>query len=207
DADKRAATLSFNVGQGTQDVGFRSETQILFSALPATKVTLGVIDDDGKPTTAAFTFRDRQGRVYPSQAKRLAPDFFFHPQVYRNDGEKIALPAGEYSLQYSRGPEYLIGDLNFKVADQPQTVKINLKRWVDPSKFGWWSGDHHIHAAGCAHYTNPTEGVHAVDMIRQTLGEDLKVGCNLTWGPCFDYQKQFFTGAVDKASQYPYLLR
>ena len=44
-------------------------------------------------------------------------------------------------------------------------------------------------------------------MIRHCLGEDLKVGCNLTWGPCFDYQKQFFTGAIDKVSQYPYLLR
>src|SRR5258706_11699727 len=44
-------------------------------------------------------------------------------------------------------------------------------------------------------------------MLRQCLGEDLKVGCNLTWGPCFDYQKQFFCGAVDKVSQYPYLLR
>ena len=44
-------------------------------------------------------------------------------------------------------------------------------------------------------------------MLRHCLGEDLKVGANLTWGPCFDYQKQFFTGAVDKVSQYPYLLR
>src|SRR5204862_17026 len=35
----------------------------------------------------------------------------------------------------------------------------------------------------------------------------LKVGANLTWGPCFDYQKQFFCGTVDKVSQYPYLLR
>jgi hypothetical protein len=69
------------------------------------------------------------------------------------------------------------------------------------------SGDHHIHAAGCAHYTNPTEGVHAPDMMRHCLGEDLKVGANLTWGPCFDYQKQFFTGADDKVSTFPYILR
>jgi hypothetical protein len=34
----------------------------------------------------------------------------------------------------------------------------------------------------------------------------LKVGCNLTWGPCFDYQKQFFTGKDDKVSKHPYLL-
>ena len=53
----------------------------------------------------------------------------------------------------------------------------------------------------------PTEGVSAEDMIRHVMGEDLKVGANLTWGPCFDYQKQFFCGAVDKVSQYPYLLR
>src|SRR5437899_3772330 len=44
-------------------------------------------------------------------------------------------------------------------------------------------------------------------MIRQCMGEDLKVGANLTWGPCFDYQKQFFCGTIDKVSQYPYLLR
>jgi hypothetical protein len=44
-------------------------------------------------------------------------------------------------------------------------------------------------------------------MARHCRGEDLKVGCNLTWGPCFDYQKQFFTGTIDKESKYPYLLR
>ena len=82
-----------------------------------------------------------------------------------------------------------------------------MERWVDPSKLGWWSGDHHIHAAGCAHYVNPTEGVLAADMFRHCVGEDLKVGANLTWGPCFDFQKQFFCGTVDKVSKYPYLLR
>jgi hypothetical protein len=44
-------------------------------------------------------------------------------------------------------------------------------------------------------------------MMTNVLGEDLKVGCNLTWGPCFDFQKQFFTGQIDKVSKYPYLLR
>ena len=50
-------------------------------------------------------------------------------------------------------------------------------------------------------------GVLASDMARHCQGEDLKIGANLTWGPCFDYQKQFFTGAEDKASHYPFLLR
>jgi hypothetical protein len=44
-------------------------------------------------------------------------------------------------------------------------------------------------------------------MMRHVLGEDLKVGANLTWGPCFDYQKQFFRGVDDPVSRFPYLLR
>jgi hypothetical protein len=51
-----------------------------------------------------------------------------------------------------------------------------------------------VHAAGCSHYQNPTEGVRPEDMVRQIKGEKLNVGAVLTWGPCYYYQKQFFTG-------------
>ncbi len=207
DTGPREAKLSLDVGQGTQDLGFRNETDVLFNCLPALPVTLRVLDENNEPTTAAFVIRDRQGRVYPSQNKRLAPDFAFHPQVYRADGEIINLPNGTYAVEFSRGPESLVEKRNLTVAGLPQTAEFKVKRWIDPSKLGWWSGDHHIHAAGCAHYAKPTEGVLPRDMIRQCLGEDVKVGCNLTWGPCFDYQKQFFCGALDPVSRYPYLLR
>lgn len=206
DAGKREAKLVFNVGQGTQDLGFRSEVDILFRCLPARKLTFDVKDENGKPTTATFVFRDAEHRVYPSQAKRLAPDFAFHPQVYRADGETMRLPEGEYSVEVTRGPEYLAKQQTLSVRKDGQVIKASLERWIDPSKLGWWSGDHHIHAAGCAHYTVPSEGVLASDMYRHCQGEDLKIGCNLTWGPCFDFQKQFFTGKDDKVSQYPYLL-
>ncbi len=207
DAGKRAAVMTFDVGQGTQDLGFRSDLLVNFDCRPSLDLTLGVLDEDGKPTTAAFEIRDKQGRVYPSQAKRLAPDFHFHPQIYRAHGETVRLPEGEYHLRSTRGPEYLASQQTFTMADRARDLKVELKRWVDPAARGWWSGDHHIHAAGCAHYNKPTEGVHAPDMMRHILGEDLKVGANLTWGPCFDYQKQFFTGSEDKVSTYPYLLR
>jgi len=207
DAGKRAAVLSFDVGQGTQDLGFRSDLLLNFTCRPSQELTFRVHDENGEPTTAAFEIRDQLGRVYPSQAKRLAPDFHFHPQVYRNDGESVKLPAGHYRVRSTRGPEYFAEEIDVTMSDQPQELKIDLKRWIDPAALGWWSGDHHIHAAGCSHYSNPTEGVHAPDMMRHILGEDLKIGVNLTWGPCFDYQKQFFTGKDDKVSQHPYLLR
>ncbi len=207
DAGKREAKIAFNVGQGTQDLGFRSEADVLFDCLPAHPVTLRVRDEAGEPTTASFVIKDSRGRVYPPQTKRLAPDFSFHPQIYRQDGESVRLPAGKYTVEFSRGPESLSKTTSFTVGDSATELSFKAERWIDPSKDGWWSGDHHIHAAGCAHYEKPTEGVLASDMIRQVVGEDLKVGANLTWGPCFDYQKQFFCGTIDKVSQYPYLLR
>ncbi len=207
DQGKRDAKIAFDVGQGTQDLGFRNEVSLLFHCEAATTITLRVLDEFSKPTTASFVIRDAQGRVYPSQAKRLAPDFSFHPQIYRADGETIELPVGKYRVVFSRGPESIPTVKELVVGEKNAIAAFQVKRWIDPSSMGWWSGDHHIHAAGCAHYTAPSEGVHAPDMMRHCLGEDLKVGCNLTWGPCFDYQKQFFTGQVDKASTFPYLLR
>ena len=207
DRGKREAKLQFDVGQGTQDLGFRNEADFLFTCLPAHEIKLEVLDENGKPTTAAFEIRDQQGRVYPSQSKRTAPDFAFHPQIYRADGESIRLPSGTYTIKNYRGPESHVQVRNIGIDENTGKLSFKIRRWIDPALMGWWSGDHHIHAAGCAHYSNPTEGVHAPDMMRHCLGEDLKVGCNLTWGPCFDYQKQFFTGKNDKVSRYPYLLR
>ena len=206
DAGRREAKFSFNVGQGTQDLGFRNETDILFRSEPARQITLRVRDENNQPTTASFVVRDQQRRVYPSPAKRLAPDFAFHPQIYRADGETLRLPDGTYTVEFSRGPESVARTEKISVDRSSKELRFKVERWIDPSKFGWWSGDHHIHAAGCAHYTKPTEGVLAADMMRHCLGEDLKIGCNLTWGPCFDFQKQFFTGQDDKVSVYPYLL-
>lgn len=207
EAGRREARISFNVGQGTQDLGFRNEVDVLFNCQPARPVVFRVRDEDDQPTIASFIIRDTKGRIYPPPAKRLAPDFSFHPQVYRADGETVRLPEGIYSVEFSRGPESITTKQTMAVTPQLEEAMFKVGRWIDPSKLGWWSGDHHIHAAGCAHYVNPTEGVLAPDMFRHCVGEDLKIGANLTWGPCFDFQKQFFCGAVDKVSKYPYLLR
>src|SRR5947208_2112488 len=59
EAGKREATLAFDVGQGTQDLGFRGEVPILFDVRPGISVKLSITDVDGKPTTGRFTFRDQ----------------------------------------------------------------------------------------------------------------------------------------------------
>ncbi len=208
DAGEREAQLSFNVGQGTQDLGFRNSVPILFHCLPAYELRLSVKDDAGAPTIAAFVVKDRFGRVYPAPSRRLAPDFFFHQQVYRGDGETLKLPAGEFTATISRGPEFLPVARTFSVGpDQPQILDVQLQRWIHPAARGWYSGDHHVHAAGCAHYDSPTEGVRPEDMLRHIVGEDLNVGCVLSWGPCWYAQKQFFEGKTSALSQPNYLMR
>ena len=60
------------------------------------------------------------------------------------------------------------------------------------SALGWYSADHHIHAAGCSHYESPEEGVPPENMWRQVLGEDLNMAALLTWGPELVSSKRFF---------------
>jgi hypothetical protein len=201
DRGQRAAKISFNVGQGSQDIGFRNDTLIVFNALSAHRITLRVRDENGNPATASFIVRDRQNRIYPNPSKRLAPDFFFQPQVYRSDGEILDLPDGYYTITYTGGPEFVTHTTELAVnAAGPSELTFRPERWIDPSKFGWFSSDHHIHAAGCSHYQNPTEGVLPADMNRQVRGENLNIAAVLTWGPDYYYQKQFFTGRDDRLS-------
>ncbi|NND34442.1 MAG: CehA/McbA family metallohydrolase [Saprospiraceae bacterium] len=241
---KREVKLGFNVGQGTQDIGFRNTVDILFDILPAVKVKLNISDVGGLPTMASFIITDGKERfvseenksqaedyrltmasrqhwqeglrddkiqyaletqkkltgIFPLPSRRLAakdefPDFFFQPQIYRYSGEHVWLPPGQYFVQYGRGPEYLTEYSQINVPEGTDSINVDfqLKRWINMSELGWYSADHHIHAAGCSHYESPEEGVLPEHMWRQVLGEDLNMGNNLTWGPSWYYQKQFFT--------------
>lgn len=208
DVGQREAKLLFDVGQGTQDLGFRNEVNLLFDCQPAVEVVLDVIDDDGAPATGHFVFRDAQGRLYPSRARRMAPDFFFHDQIYRHHGESVMLPPGKYAVTYGRGPEYRVQTREITVpASVSHRESFRLARWIHMTEHGWYSGDHHVHAAGCSHYESPAEGVQPVDMMRHILGEDLNVGCVLSWGPCWYFQKQYFDGKVHHLSRPNALMR
>ncbi|MBE7172631.1 MAG: CehA/McbA family metallohydrolase [Williamsia sp.] len=247
---KREAEIGFNVGQGTQDLGFRNAVSFLFNIRPAVKLVFDVRDDDNTPAMASFIITDnieRFGRskvktmrypwrdfeqdrralpldslpdagklrgVYPLPSRRLAakdefPDYFFQPQVYRSSGEFVYLPPGEYDVVYTRGPEYLEQYKQITIPENKDSVKISfrLKRWIHMAQLGWYSADHHIHAAGCSHYESPEEGVPPLDMFRQIKGEDLNLGSNLTWGPSWYYQKQYFTGKDNPLSDQHNLLR
>ena len=194
DSGQRSAKIAMDVGQGTQDIGFRNDILVLFDIAPTRSIPLRVRNENGEAGVASFLFKDRQGRVYPNPSKRLEPDFPFQQHVYRFDSEEIRLPDGYYTVEYGGGPEFHSRTREFPVTStEPAEIDVQLQRWIDPSSYGWWSGDHHVHASGCAHYKNPTEGVGPMAMLRQILGEHLNIGAVLTWGPSWYFQKQFFS--------------
>jgi hypothetical protein len=209
-AGRKKADIGFSLWRngGKTPAGKSDSVSYRFDSAPAVPVKLRVRDFDGKAVMGSFVIQDGHGRYYPSLSRRLAPDFGFHPQVYRRDGETVALQPGKYTVTYTRGPEYLVLRREITVpAAKSHEESFQLKRWVHPATKGWYSGDHHVHAAGCAHYESPTKGVAPEDMMRHILGEDLNVGCCLSWGPCWYHQKGYFEGKVNRLSTPDYLLR
>jgi hypothetical protein len=209
DRGRREAQIGALAGTGSDDIGFRNRVAITFRIDPSHDATLRVRDEHGRPAVASFVIEDHAGRVYPARTKRLAPDFFFQKQVYRGDGEAVRLPAGEYTITCGRGPEYQVEQRRVQVpaTGLPAPLEFRLARWIDPAAQGWYSGDHHLHAAGCSHYESPTEGVRPEDMMRHVLGEALSVGAVLNWGPGYYHQRQFFNAKDNPLSTPSTLMR
>lgn len=152
--------------------------------------------------------------VYPLPSRRVAteseyPDFFFHPQVYRADGEHVYLPPGAYDVTWTRGPEYLSHTRTVTVPEgvAEHTETFQLERWIHMKEKGFYSLDHHVHGGGCSHYESPEAGVRPEAMLRQAMGEDLNVASVLSWGPCWYHQKTFFEGQVNALSTAENLIR
>lgn len=169
-----------------------AKARLAFVAASTRDVPFRIRDDDGSPTIAGLVVSDGVGRLYPSKAGRLEPDMFFQDQVYRADGESLRLPAGRYRAVATRGPEYRPAVANFAVPGP--APEFHMTRWIDPAASGWYSGDVHVHASGCAHYSDPSVGVGPATMGRHARGEGLWIAEVLTWGPGWEVQGRNFTG-------------
>jgi hypothetical protein len=201
DRGQREATLVAIAGPGEQDLDFASTVPVLFACAPANAILIHIEDESPGHAAASLLITDKLGRVYPAQAKRALPDLWFQPQIYRKDGETIELSDGNYLIEYGRGPEYLRKQLSLNVSgEKPASISLPLERWAHPHTWGYYSGDSHIHAAGCSHYESPSEGVTPEVMQRQSQGEALDVGAVLTWAPGWRYQSQFFNAHVFRSA-------
>lgn len=146
---------------------------------PTGDLEIAVTDADGASLPARVSVIGADDRGWtPADALRHADDAFdraersFEPTYFHSPGSsRLEVPAGAYTVEVWRGPEYDPVRRQVSVAEgQPTRVTVALERIAEPEADGWYSGDLHVHM----NYG----GAYAVDpelLIRQAAAEDLDV--------------------------------
>src|SRR6185436_12400355 len=81
----------------------------------------------------------------------------------------LKLPVGQYTFEVEHGPEYRLRTGNFTIdRGAADNKEVDMPRFVDMKREGWWSGDLHIHRP-------PNE------IELHMLAEDLHVAPVITW--------------------------
>ncbi len=102
------------------------------------QLELSVIDrETGQPLAVRIHLKNAAGRPV-----RVPGVPYYNDHFVFEDKITLKLPTGNYKFEIERGPEYLWREGFFTIntfANDSQTV--DLKRFADMSKEGWWSGD------------------------------------------------------------------
>jgi hypothetical protein len=105
-------------------------------------IQLRIVEDgSGKPVACRVHLKDAAGK--PVQAGKM-PFFRDH---FTCDGEvQLTLPAGEYSFEIEKGPEWDAKAGSFTVHEgKREEISVTLKRYRVLAAQGWWSADLHVH--------------------------------------------------------------
>ena len=107
DTGKREAKLAFDVGQGTQDLGFRNELNVLFDCRagrgsePRSHGRRRHADH-----RAVRDPRCARPRLSLAQPRAWLRTSSSTTRSIAHNGETVLLPPGKYRVSYTRGPEY-----------------------------------------------------------------------------------------------------
>lgn len=152
----------------------------------------------GQPPVARVTLEQTGGKfVAPPGALYRVLNGYGH--FYCPGRSEFPAPAGEYRLRVFHGPEYRMHQQTLQLeADKNADIFVNLERWTDQRRDGWYSGENHIHANyGYGHWYNTPE-----TMLEQCAGEDLHV-CNFMVANSDTdgvFDREFFRGGSDPLS-------
>ncbi|MBI2192672.1 MAG: CehA/McbA family metallohydrolase [Planctomycetes bacterium] len=196
-AGPQSLLLRLDLPESDQPMPLEEKLEVM----PLLPVALSVQDENGQPVWAAFELRDPSGNLFPWCADRQAPDLSFQPQVYRTEGQFVALPPGRVHLKVTHGPEYRAIERDLDIRDAAgNRIEVRLERWIHLPGEGFYSGDTHVHAAGCRHFRDPN-GILPEQVCPHLLGEDLHVVHLLNYGVSFDFQKSFCEATPNRVSQ------
>ena len=83
---------------------------------------------------SAVEYRKQRG----PQSSEIHTTLSAHPFVAQ-------LPPGKYTLTAERGKEYRGATVQVDLTAGPGDARLALRRWVDMSSLGWYSGETHVH--------------------------------------------------------------
>jgi hypothetical protein len=130
------------------------------------QLALTVVDRaTGKPIACRMHLKNAAGRARLPKKVPAWDDHFVVPGQIT-----LKLPAGNYTFEFERGPEYKIVTGHFTIANFADDSKqVEMERGADLAAEGWWSGDLDVH--------RPAKDI---ELLMQA--EDLHVVPAVTWG-------------------------
>jgi TolB protein len=151
--------------------------------VPVGSLRLRVLDGRGAELPARVSVFDASGRSYaPDDAWRHSDEAFVRSErqveygYFHTDGSAdLVLPAGQYTVEASHGPEFRIERRAARIEAGGTTAHdLVLERLADMPARGWWSGDLHVHMNYGGTYRNTP-----AHLKLQARAEDLHVVENL----------------------------
>lgn len=152
----------------------------------------------GQPATVRLSVTQVDGKFSapPGSLYRTLNDV---GHFYCEQSAEWTLPAGKYRVRAFHGLEYRPLSQEIEIAaDQTTEVKLELERWAELPKRGWYSGENHIHANyGYGQWYNSP-----ATMLTQCAGEGIGV-CNFVVANSDTdgiFDREHFRGGLDPVS-------
>jgi hypothetical protein len=108
------------------------------------ELTITAVEKEGgPPVPCRMQVKNAAGRPFNPHKVPFLQDHFVMPGTIT-----LKLPLGNYAFELERGPEYPVIYGHFQINQYAGDSKVvELKRHVDMSAAGWWSGDVEVHRA------------------------------------------------------------
>lgn len=123
------------------------KVQQLDFGVPTGKLKIDVVDQESnEPIAARVSVTQIDGKFVapPGSLYRVLDDF---ANFYCMRSVEWSVPSGRYQIRAYHGLEYrpLVREIEVKPG-VANNVQLNLERWAQLPKKGWYSGENHIHA-------------------------------------------------------------
>jgi hypothetical protein len=150
----------------------------LFWPALGVEVRFNVVDEAGKTLPSRIHLKDTAKKAV--RPKGLP---FWHDHFACRGIAELDLSPGDYFFEVERGPEYSVATGVLKVSQTSlQSVTNQLRRLVNLSTEGWWSGELHVHRP-----------VGDIELLMQA--EDLHIAPVITW---WNNRNPWTNGALPK---------